>query len=55
VFVLFHSDWNPEMDLQAMDRAHRIVSRETDARFITENAVETKIVERAINGGWTSW
>ncbi len=22
--VLFDSDWNPQMDLQAMDRAHRI-------------------------------
>jgi hypothetical protein len=24
VVVLFDSDWNPQMDLQAMDRAHRI-------------------------------
>ena len=22
--VLYYSDWNPKMDLQAMDRAHRI-------------------------------
>lgn len=22
--VLYDSDWNPQMDLQAMDRAHRI-------------------------------
>jgi hypothetical protein len=24
VVVLYDSDWNPQMDLQAMDRAHRI-------------------------------
>ena len=23
IVVLFDSDWNPQMDLQAMDRAHR--------------------------------
>jgi len=22
--ILYDSDWNPQMDLQAMDRAHRI-------------------------------
>ena len=34
VVILYDSDWNPQMDLQAMDRAHRIgqkkqVSHET--------------------------
>lgn len=24
VVIIFDSDWNPQMDLQAMDRAHRI-------------------------------
>lgn len=24
IVVLYDSDWNPQMDLQAMDRAHRI-------------------------------
>ena len=24
IVILFDSDWNPQMDLQAMDRAHRI-------------------------------
>jgi len=24
VVILYDSDWNPQMDLQAMDRAHRI-------------------------------
>lgn len=24
IVILYDSDWNPQMDLQAMDRAHRI-------------------------------
>lgn len=24
VVIIYDSDWNPQMDLQAMDRAHRI-------------------------------
>jgi len=24
IVVLYDSDWNPQVDLQAMDRAHRI-------------------------------
>ena len=49
VVVLFDSDWNPQMDLQAMDRAHRIGQEKQVRvfRFITENTVEEKIVERA--------
>merc|ERR1711992_438264 len=27
VVILYDSDWNPQMDLQAMDRAHRIVEK----------------------------
>ena len=49
VVVLFDSDWNPQMDLQAMDRAHRIGQEKQVRvfRFITDNTVEEKIVERA--------
>ncbi|XP_046395303.1 chromatin-remodeling complex ATPase chain Iswi [Ischnura elegans] len=49
VVILFDSDWNPQMDLQAMDRAHRIgqLKQVRVFRFITENTVEEKIVERA--------
>ncbi|XP_076030630.1 nucleosome-remodeling ATPase imitation SWI isoform X2 [Oratosquilla oratoria] len=47
--VLFDSDWNPQMDLQAMDRAHRIGQKKQVKvfRFIQENSMEEKMVERA--------
>jgi SWI/SNF-related matrix-associated actin-dependent regulator of chromatin subfamily A member 5 len=49
VVVLFDSDWNPQADLQAMDRAHRIGQKKQVYvfRFVTENAVEEKVLERA--------
>ncbi|CAI5757354.1 unnamed protein product [Candida verbasci] len=49
VVVLFDSDWNPQADLQAMDRAHRIgqTKQVKVFRFITENAIEEKVLERA--------
>lgn len=49
VVILYDSDWNPQVDLQAQDRAHRIgQKREVRVyRFITEATVEEKIVERA--------
>jgi hypothetical protein len=47
--VIFDSDWNPQVDLQAIDRAHRIGQTKdvTVYRFVTEGTVEEKIVERA--------
>ncbi|GMH56592.1 hypothetical protein TrST_g9056 [Triparma strigata] len=47
--VLFDSDWNPQADLQAQDRAHRIGQKNPVSiyRLVTENTVEEKIVERA--------
>lgn len=49
VVVLFDSDWNPQADLQAMDRAHRIGQKKQVRvfRFVTDNSVEEKILERA--------
>uniref|UniRef100_K3WB29 Uncharacterized protein n=1 Tax=Globisporangium ultimum (strain ATCC 200006 / CBS 805.95 / DAOM BR144) TaxID=431595 RepID=K3WB29_GLOUD len=49
IVILFDSDWNPQVDLQAMDRAHRIGQKKTVRvfRFITDGTVEEKIVERA--------
>merc|ERR1719445_915577 len=49
IVVLYDSDWNPQMDLQAMDRAHRIGQKKQVRvmRFVTENTVDEKIVERA--------
>ncbi|VEU22047.1 DEKNAAC103044 [Brettanomyces naardenensis] len=49
VVVLYDSDWNPQADLQAMDRAHRIGQKKQVKvfRLVTENAIEEKILERA--------
>ena len=35
--IIFDSDWNPHQDLQAQDRAHRLVCRPA----ITENLICT--------------
>ena len=47
--VIFDSDWNPMMDLQAQDRAHRIGQKKivTVFRLITNSPVEEKILNRA--------
>lgn len=47
--ILYDSDWNPQVDLQAQDRAHRIGQTKPVSvyRFVTEHAIEEKIVERA--------
>ncbi|OQV11664.1 SWI/SNF-related matrix-associated actin-dependent regulator of chromatin subfamily A member 5 [Hypsibius exemplaris] len=49
VVIMYDSDWNPQVDLQAMDRAHRIgqLKEVRVFRMITENTVEERIVERA--------
>lgn len=49
IVVLYDSDWNPQADLQAMDRAHRIGQKKQVKvfRFVTDNSVEEKILERA--------
>jgi SWI/SNF-related matrix-associated actin-dependent regulator of chromatin subfamily A member 5 len=46
--IIYDSDWNPQMDLQAMDRAHRIGQKNpvNVYRLITENTVEEKIIQR---------
>lgn len=49
IVVLYDSDWNPQADLQAMDRAHRIgqTKQVYVYRFVTDNAIEEKVLERA--------
>ncbi|RKP38464.1 SNF2 family [Dimargaris cristalligena] len=49
VVVIYDSDWNPQVDLQAMDRAHRIgqTKQVYVFRFVTENAIEEKVIEKA--------
>ena len=45
--ILYDSDWNPQVDLQAMDRAHRIGQKKKVYvyRLITKSTVEEKILE----------
>ena len=47
--IFYDSDWNPQVDLQAMDRAHRIGQKKQVRvfRFVTDKSVEEKIIERA--------
>ncbi|GMI09136.1 hypothetical protein TrVE_jg12629 [Triparma verrucosa] len=49
VVILFDSDWNPQADLQAQDRAHRIGQKKDVLvfRLVTEHTIEEKVVERA--------
>eukprot|EP00977_Amphora_coffeiformis_P010111 scaffold2357_cov167-Amphora_coffeaeformis.AAC.19 len=47
--ILYDSDWNPQQDLQAQDRCHRLGQKKPVQvfRLVSENTVEEKIVERA--------
>ncbi|OWB57434.1 hypothetical protein B5S28_g3378 [[Candida] boidinii] len=47
--VIFDSDWNPQADLQAMARAHRIGQKNHVMvyRFVSKDTVEEQILERA--------
>ena len=49
VVILYDSDWNPQVDLQAQDRAHRIGQRKQVKvfRLMSEGTVEERILERA--------
>jgi len=48
--ILYDSDWNPQMDLQAQDRAHRIGQKKQVHvyRFCSEDTIEEKIIEKAM-------
>ena len=47
--IFYESDWNPTMDQQAMDRAHRLgqTKEVTVYRLVCENSIEEKILKRA--------
>ncbi|KAJ1343391.1 hypothetical protein BSLG_001981, partial [Batrachochytrium salamandrivorans] len=49
IVIMYDNDWNPQVDLQAEDRAHRIGQKKQVVifRFITENAIEEKVIDRA--------
>eukprot|EP00127_Corallochytrium_limacisporum_P002041 Clim_evm29s99 gene=Clim_evmTU29s99 len=47
--IIYDSDWNPQVDLQAQDRCHRIGQKHNVIilRLCTEQSIEQKILERA--------
>ena len=47
--IFYDSDWNPTVDQQAMDRAHRLgqTKQVTVYRMVTTNTVEERILQRA--------
>jgi len=47
--IIYDSDWNPQQDLQAQDRCHRIGQTKPVMiyRLVTGNTIDQKIVERA--------
>ncbi|CAD6887025.1 unnamed protein product [Tilletia laevis] len=49
--IFYDSDWNPQMDLQAQDRVHRIGQTKPVLifRLVSANTVEQKILKRAGN------
>lgn len=51
--IFYDSDWNPTMDAQAMDRAHRLGQTRpvTVYRLITRNSIEERILQRAKQKG----
>ncbi|XP_050443158.1 chromatin-remodeling ATPase INO80 isoform X2 [Adelges cooleyi] len=47
--IFYDSDWNPTVDQQAMDRAHRLgqTKQVTVYRLITQHSIEERILQRA--------
>ena len=50
IVIMMDSDWNPQMDLQAMDRVHRMGQLKDVYvyRLVTRDSVEEKIIERQV-------
>ncbi|KAL9645087.1 hypothetical protein ABK040_004578 [Willaertia magna] len=48
--VIYDSDWNPQADLQAQDRCHRIGQKKpvNVYRLITKDSIEERIYQRAV-------
>ena len=57
--IFYDSDWNPTVDQQAMDRAHRLgqTKQVTVYRLIVKDTIEERILQRArekseVGRGW---
>merc|ERR1719378_1431811 len=48
--IIYDSDWNPQNDLQAQDRAHRIGQTKDVVvyRLLTKGTVESYMLDRAV-------
>ena len=47
--IFFECDWNPHVDLQAMDRVHRLGQKSSSIniyRLVTENSIEERIMQK---------
>jgi SNF2 family DNA or RNA helicase len=55
--VIYDSDWNPQADLQAMDRAHRIGQKKEVKvfRFVTGIHAEPLEPDAARGGSFVAW
>ncbi|KAM0677262.1 putative DNA helicase ino80 [Binucleata daphniae] len=51
--IFYDSDWNPTVDQQAMDRAHRLGQTKdvTVYRLITKGTIEERVMEKAMRKG----
>ena len=49
IVIFFDSDWNPQNDRQAMDRAHRIGQKKQVIvyRLIAQDTVDERMIQRA--------
>ncbi|KAK4313947.1 hypothetical protein Pmani_014745 [Petrolisthes manimaculis] len=47
--IFYDSDWNPTVDQQAMDRAHRLgqTKQVTVYRLVCKSTIEERILQRA--------
>lgn len=47
--IIYDSDWNPQIDFQAIDRVHRIgqTKQVYVYRLITDNTIDLRMVQRA--------